>query len=192
LKGKNDELIKELVALSTKHGILTPYTSFLADDTATIQELAQAQQGAGRANRIATENLRQLDEADGIAGFAQRAEKNALRGTMRPAAPSVPFGGGAGGARYRAIDSDEEQSVATVRQLGKETVYRRGQLWIASNAVDIDPEKDSDKIVTVERYTEAYFELCRLNSAGENFLLSQQQKGEELLVKLRGQVYRIR
>jgi len=32
LKGKNDELIQELVTLSTKHGILTPYTSFLADD----------------------------------------------------------------------------------------------------------------------------------------------------------------
>ena len=33
LKGKNDELVKELVDLSTKHGILTPYTSFLADET---------------------------------------------------------------------------------------------------------------------------------------------------------------
>jgi hypothetical protein len=32
LKGKNEELVKELVALSTKHGILTPYTSFLADE----------------------------------------------------------------------------------------------------------------------------------------------------------------
>lgn len=29
LKGKNDELVKELVTLSTKHGILTPYTSSL-------------------------------------------------------------------------------------------------------------------------------------------------------------------
>ena len=33
LKGKNDELVKELVMLSTKHGIITPYTSFLADET---------------------------------------------------------------------------------------------------------------------------------------------------------------
>ena len=36
LKGKNDELVKELVALSTKHGILTPYTSFLADENAPV------------------------------------------------------------------------------------------------------------------------------------------------------------
>src|SRR6185503_18951194 len=40
LKGTNDELIKELVGLSTKHGILTPYTSFLADDTGTVHKLA--------------------------------------------------------------------------------------------------------------------------------------------------------
>ena len=32
LHGQNKELIDELVALSTKYGILTPYTSFLADE----------------------------------------------------------------------------------------------------------------------------------------------------------------
>ena len=38
LKGKNDELVKELVELSTRHGILTPYTSFMADETINIHE----------------------------------------------------------------------------------------------------------------------------------------------------------
>ena len=32
LQGQNKELIDELVSLSTKYGILTPYTSFLADE----------------------------------------------------------------------------------------------------------------------------------------------------------------
>ena len=32
LHGKNQELVNELVALATQHGILTPYTSFLADE----------------------------------------------------------------------------------------------------------------------------------------------------------------
>ena len=40
LKGKNDELVKELVALATKHGILTPYTSFMADENTNIHDLA--------------------------------------------------------------------------------------------------------------------------------------------------------
>ena len=33
LHGQNKELVDELVALSTRYGILTPYTSFLADET---------------------------------------------------------------------------------------------------------------------------------------------------------------
>ncbi len=40
LKGKNEELVKELVDLATKHGILTPYTSFMADDRANVHDLA--------------------------------------------------------------------------------------------------------------------------------------------------------
>ena len=40
LKGKNEELIQELVKLSTRHGILTPYTSFLADENTRVTDLA--------------------------------------------------------------------------------------------------------------------------------------------------------
>ena len=42
LKGKNDELVKELVMLSTRHGIITPYTSFLADETPNVRDLTVA------------------------------------------------------------------------------------------------------------------------------------------------------
>ncbi|MDR1053770.1 MAG: VWA domain-containing protein [Planctomycetaceae bacterium] len=38
LKGQNKELVDELVALSTTYGILTPYTSFLADDTVALTD----------------------------------------------------------------------------------------------------------------------------------------------------------
>ena len=41
LKGRNEELVKELVALATEHGILTPYTSFLADETSRSHELSE-------------------------------------------------------------------------------------------------------------------------------------------------------
>ena len=40
LKGKNDELIKELVDLSKRHGILTPYTSFMADEHTNLHDMA--------------------------------------------------------------------------------------------------------------------------------------------------------
>ncbi|MCO6455033.1 MAG: VWA domain-containing protein, partial [Pirellulaceae bacterium] len=83
LKGKNQELIDELVALSTRHGILTPYTSFLADDQAPARELA-----AGISGEQARRALDRLDEAEGRAAFAQRSEKKRLQESLQ-----VPAGG---------------------------------------------------------------------------------------------------
>ena len=38
LRGKNEELVKELVELSKRHGILTPYTSFMADENTNLYD----------------------------------------------------------------------------------------------------------------------------------------------------------
>jgi Ca-activated chloride channel family protein len=193
LSGKNDELIKELVALSTEHGILTPYTSFLADDSGTVQELANARRGGGRGLAFAGERLSRLDQGAGQYGFFARENKKALKEAAKAPAPSG-FGGFAGGkgATFRDLEADEDVAAEGVRNLGKDTLYRRGRLWIAANALDVDLERDKDRIRTVEQFSEDYFRLVRDNTARENLILAQQQPGEELIVKLRGQVYRIR
>ena len=73
LKGKNDELVKELVELATRHGILTPYTSFMADETVNLRDVASNATHAGR-------RLGALDaNAMGSAGFAQRAMKGSMQ-----------------------------------------------------------------------------------------------------------------
>src|SRR5205085_12267085 len=63
LKGRNEELIKELVALSTRHGVLTPYTSFLADERTPIHALSANLHRAG-------DDLRRLDSVSGESGVA--------------------------------------------------------------------------------------------------------------------------
>ncbi len=68
LNGKNTELTNELVALSTKYGILTPYTSFLADENVNLHAVT------GNEMR-ATANLRQLAEVQGASGVNQRGAK---------------------------------------------------------------------------------------------------------------------
>ncbi len=230
LKGKNDELVQELVALSTKHGILTPYTSFLADENAPVAELANRQLGVSRASQA----LDRLGESSGRAAFAQRYEKKALQeATQAPrsssyAMPAEPAadtfgsfgGGGMGGAgnvagrgqaaglrpgmrgsasgpaapalRLRNIDSDEEIVVNSVQIVGKETLYKRGKQWFAANAKDIDLKRDADKVKTVERFSDEYFKLTIANTASENAVLARQKDGEELIIRLRGQVYLIR
>jgi Ca-activated chloride channel family protein len=71
LKGKNDELTKELVTLSTKHGLLTPYTSFLADENAP-HNLAQNLS-------LTRERLDSLSEVSGDRGVSLRINKDFYR-----------------------------------------------------------------------------------------------------------------
>ncbi len=211
LKGKNDELITELVTLSTKHGILTQYTSFLADENAPAQQLADLRGNAALARR----NLDRLEVTDGLQGVAQRDDKRSLQLAERAAAaPSGAFGGGvpattspagsAGGLQagrggygfgarasnsYRDAATDKEVEAKAIQVAGNETLYKRGKTWIAQSAQKIDPEKDAAKIKRVKRFSDDYFALVRDNSADENAVFAAQQEGEELLVVLRGQVY---
>ncbi len=105
LHGKNQELINELVALATKHGILTPYTSFLADETLSVRDLASNQRRAG----VALDSL-QLES--GAYAFDQRQLKNEFQRAKTAlgsgyqsitapaamgAADAAPMPGGAGG-----------------------------------------------------------------------------------------------
>ncbi len=71
LKGKNEELVKELVSLSTKHGILTPYTSFLADENTNLRDVTHNWQEADR-------RLSSFAQTEGAGGVQQRMLKNAL------------------------------------------------------------------------------------------------------------------
>jgi len=221
LKGKNDELVKELVGLSTKHGILTPYTSFLADETTPAKQLADTRLHLESAGRT----VQRLREAEGIQGFSQRSDKFDLQNA--PVAQSAPapafraaggggFSGGGFGGRpgglsagadagagaygpalrgsntYRDIDSDKKIVADGIQNVGKETLYRRGKQWIANNAKDLDPEKDKAKIQEVKRFSDEYFALVRANTPDENTILAAQQEGEELLCRFRGQAYLVK
>jgi Ca-activated chloride channel homolog len=227
LQGKNDELIQELVTLSTKHGILTPYTSFLADDNPPPRLAGGptlSERGGGFDFHRTTAAVERLREEAGKSAFAQRAEKRRLQnadqapldsGFAVPAAEAAPgmmggvAPGGAGlgygghgakaarppatsGVHFRDIDSDKEVGAQNVQIVAGQTLYRRGQQWFAANAKDVDVKKDADKIKTVTRFSENYFKLVAANTASENAVLSRQQAGEELVIKLRGQIYLIR
>lgn len=82
LKGKNSELVQELVHLSTRHGILTPYTSFLADETTRLNDVTSNFEAASR-------QLEQLSaNPTGESGVSQRAAKSALQNAGNVARPS--------------------------------------------------------------------------------------------------------
>ena len=92
LKGKNNELVTELVELATRHGILTPYTSFMTDEGVNIHDLAgNARRAGGR--------LEALGAADGELGVAQRN----MKGGFQRADKAAPAMGGAGAPLRRCI-----------------------------------------------------------------------------------------
>lgn len=171
---------------------MTPYTSFLADERTVLHarpsEMAKA---AGRATG-------ELATTDGEAGQRGAMNRQALNEATRAPTPSAGPGGyfgGTGVIGYRDKKGYEDQKkevLDSVRQVGNQAIYRRGQVWIASNASNLDPEKDKDKIQTVERYSDEYFKLVRANSSAENQVLSQQRADEQLLITLRGQAYLIK
>jgi len=174
LKGKNDELVKELVELATRHGILTPYTSFMADENVNIRDLA------GNATR-ADRRLGALDVSAGRAGFAQRAMKgNLQRVAQLPAmssggafnAParemsdalmtlSSPPASASGGAANMGFADDANKELADVgrniRYVGNRTFYQRGGRWVDS-LVTSQQEANAKQI---KQFSDEYFALAR-------------------------------
>ena len=83
LDGANDELMNELLELSKKHGIMTPYTAFLADDSVALDATAEnARRAAGNFKELAS-------QTSNMSGFAQRSMKQSLRGAANLATESA-------------------------------------------------------------------------------------------------------
>jgi len=100
LRGQNQEILDELIALSTKHGIMTPYTSFLADETSSLAARAENLERALARTDALTSNT------TGQAGVLQRAEKNQFKmaqNTVTAVPPPAPSPRGSGG-KDRAAD----------------------------------------------------------------------------------------
>ncbi len=191
LHGDSKEIIDELVQLSMDYGIMTPYTSFLADETTRLADREHLR------SAMATNADRLRRDVQGERGQRAAMARQALNGALRSPPARISVKGTSGSVMYGNVDkyayeAGEREVVGNVRQVGNQAVYRRGRLWIAANATKIDLERDKDKIRTIERFSEEYFRLVRANSVAENQVIASQQADEELLIELRGQVYRIR
>ena len=152
LKGRNEELVKELVGLSTKHGILTPYTSFLADESTDRYNLAANTATARGA-------LEALSQTSGESGVAQRAAKGVLQNAANPSlVPADRYARGLLGQStnfYFDAKKDKQVAVDTVQNVGSKTFYRRGDRWI-DGSLSQEQEKSAVKI---ERFSADYFKL---------------------------------
>jgi Ca-activated chloride channel homolog len=158
LKGRNEELVKELVDLATRHGILTPYTSFMADEGVNIHDLANNTQRAGV-------RLRALGQSSGAGGFAQRRMKGGFQSASKaPAAAAeqqmdafdAPAARSSVGFA-RDADREAKQSQQNMRNIGNRTFFRRNNQWVDSQVT----KSQAANARRVKQFSDEYFELAR-------------------------------
>ncbi len=195
LNGQNQELIEELVHLSQRHGILTPYTAYLADENQDVRRLSSFELNAGESKKSSAD----LGITGGAGGFNQRLSKGNFKSagnlaqSQSAAAPALQQARGFGGRGDQPAADDASEAVRPpgMRYQNGQSLYKRGRTVVAANASDIDLEKAKDSIINIKRFSDPYFELVKDNSVSENEILSAQADDEELIVRLRGKIYRI-
>ena len=167
------ELVDEIVRLSTRFGILTEYTSFLADDRVDPSRLAE---NARRADRL----LDALAEKEvGAAGFAQSANQAGRRGASRaPASEEQDLFLADEGGRDVHL-----QNVTGLRQQGNRTFYRNAAGWVDAGVADLQNVHE-----TVRRWTPRFYEILRGTTNEENARLAQ---AGTLVLEIQGRVLRI-
>jgi len=171
LKGHNQELVDELVQLSIKHGILTPYTSFLAEEDV---RLADRESNVRRAN---DETLRQLSRASGKAGFSQRAYKMQLQN----ATTAGPASAASGLPELAIISQSQQQKVQT---RGRKTFFQKNNQWQDATVT----AEQTAQAIRIVQFSQEYFDLA----AAHGGVLAKYIAFEEpVLVNLEGKTYQI-
>jgi Ca-activated chloride channel family protein len=205
LRGQNQELVDELVKLSIQHGIMTPYTSFLADENVSLAD-------SSNTTRARDVSRRELSKADGVDGFAQRAFKGKLQSSnqaagasgasSRPAdkkmaspalgATTAPSSSRVGNkpnlvngvvAEDRLADKSESAD-SNLRQVGQKTFFRKNKLWQDSTVTD----EQSKNAIRVKQFSREYFDLAAKHSGT---LAKYIAFDEPVLVNLDDKTYQI-
>ena len=165
------ELIDEVTFLAKRHGILTPYTSFLVtDDVAGKNDgLVRRQLNArlaapGFAKGAPAPNAAFQQGVGGAAFDAEKAKESLVRDAKQLS--ETRSANRKSGASAKYYDRAEEylqkagraqSSLTAIRYIGNRTYYRRGKFWYDSRFDD-----SKDKIARKVKVNEKeYFELLR-------------------------------
>ena len=147
LHGQNQELVNEVVDLSTRYGIMTQYTSFLADEDQPLTDVRMLQERA----RKDFAGIAPMTTGSGAVSQSQAA------GEMQALGLTAPEAGyrDAGGNMVKA---------ERVKIIGAKTFYLKGGEWV--DAVF----KEGMKPVVVKQFSEEFFELARKSPTQAQYL----------------------
>ena len=173
LHGEERELIDEVVDLSIRYGIITPYTSFLVEET----EMALSEEGR---ETLADEMWLQATAVPAPAHGAQAVERSAKEKVLSEAeAPAAAVPSGLGGG-----ETDEYgYEISPIKYVGAKTFVLQDSVWTDTT---FDPGKMEP--VSVSFGSDDYFDLVTNNPGwGRYFAL-----GDPVIVVLEGTAYEVR
>jgi len=139
LHGANSELVDEIIALSVRYGIVTPYTSFLIDDT------EDALSHEGRAS-IANEQMALATPAPQVASGVGASGEAAVAKSVTQEA-------------LRTADRVENAGATQVRQVGDRAFVLRDGIWTDTRY------ELGDECERVAFGSERYWQLARQHPA---------------------------
>jgi Ca-activated chloride channel family protein len=169
LHGEDEELVQSIVNLSTRYGIITPYTSFLIEEDDIFDQ-------TGARPELMLEAEEALAAPDEVSG-AQAVERAVTEAEMFSAEAPAPLP-----TMVAKGDGESGGGQARVVSAGDKTFFYRGGVWVDS---DYDPEQGDAQEVPFA--SAAYFDLLnQWPEAGQYLAL-----GEQIILVLGGQAYEI-
>lgn len=176
LKGRNEELVNEIIKLGKKFGIVTPYTSFLITDEA----LHKASLGGKSAKEAA------LDfEKDKVGDFAvlrskqlSVAEKKGV-GNVKYLLPSIISSGTISDEKL------EEKLKQVILTIGDKTfIFQKNGYYYDT---EYDPDKDK-KIIEIKFLSNDYFRLIKNNPEISKYL----SIAKKVVLKYKNKIYKVK
>jgi Ca-activated chloride channel homolog len=174
-----------LIRLSKKYGIVTPYTSFLADERPVAYSHKEIRE---RAIPLLSQSLESISGPQAQVDASTRAEAldvSQLTKLQSPSGHAVRMGR----VNQSEYESGRTAEINSVRVIGNTTLYKRGDAWLTSDVMDLDLTRDRSSFRVIQRYSDEYFALIAENNPEENQVLAAQQSNEKLALKLRGIAY---
>lgn len=154
LSGKADpEVVKDIARLAKKHGIVTPYTSYLVTEEGESLPASQAAALRG-VMRLSGDAARSGFSGGAGTSLAAQKASRMFDSSVRGAAALSAFGE----AEARDELKKEGRRAAALRTVGGKTFYLRGEVWIDG---DLELREDAKALETVRLtcLSPEYFEL---------------------------------
>lgn len=172
-QGALDELIKEVVALSTRYGIITPYTSFLVEEP----QLALSQSGRDQLGHAASSTAAPAGAGDIEPAMMAPDERSGPR-----AVQTVVVEGALKSSEQAAPAPASGEAGQVVRQAGSKTFLLNADVWV-DTAFNLDAMHAEKVLFGSERYFEL---LAQYPEIGPYLAL-----GDRVTVVLAGHAYAI-